>query len=207
MKARLMPALISTLFDVAARRRDQLKALESMTAELRDEYEAAIAAGADDQADKIAGKMMRTKAEAGATRMAIETAERQARERAADAARIEQERRVQAHAEAGARYEGEALRFEEQAAELLAQWHVVRERGEAVRARAIEAGVEFGCEPPSLIWNSVFIRFLQGTQIDDRPQMVMPLGRSPSRELETLAQRFSRRRTEPRAAAAPQEVN
>lgn len=201
-----LPSIITNLFDTAARRRDQVKSLEAKLAELRAEYEAAIASGADDLADKIAAKIVRTQAEAAAARNAIETAERQAREQQADEAKREQAQLEKAHAEALEGHEGRVLRFEALAGELLTQWHIVQQSSDDLKAKATAAHADYGCESPMQIWNHVFIRFLQGTQIGDRSQMVMPLGRSPSRKLETLAERFARKHSDNRAAAVPQEV-
>ena len=197
--------LIETLLGTAARRTAKLETLTAKASELQAEYETAIAAGDDEAADKIATKLQRTQAEIVAARTAIETAQRQAGAREAQAQRDEQQRLAQAYNEAWAAYEREAIRFDELVnGEVLAQWRLVGAQFEAARAAAIAARIERGSETPGRVWNVAFIRLLQGTQEDDKPAMVMPSGRSPSRRLETLAERFARKET--RAAAEPQAV-
>lgn len=193
-----LPTIISNLFDTAARRRAQLATLEGKVAELNADYERAIAAGNDDEADKVAAKLLRAQAEAGAARKAIETADRQARARESDAARIEQQRKEQVYADAWAAYEREAVRFEELVTgDVLAQWRLVEAQFEAARVAAADARVPRGSTVPGHVWAHVFTRLLQSTQEDGKGQMVMPPGRSPSRAMETLSERFARKE-EPR---------
>ena len=197
--------LIETLLGTAARRTAKLETLTAKASELQAEYETAIAAGDDAEADKIAAKLQRTQAEIEAAAKVIETAHRQASAREAQAQRDEQLRGAQAYAEAWAAYEREAIRFDELVnGEVLAQWRLVSAQFEVARAAAIAARIERGSETPGHVWNVAFIRLLQGTQEGDKPPMVMPSGRSSSRRVETMGERFARKET--RAAAEPQAV-
>lgn len=177
----------------AARRVRRVAQAEEALATLQQRYGEQIAANTDDAADKTAAAILRAEVELRTAQLAVEVGRRVEAEAADEQDRLNQERKLEALRGAIALLRAEGIAFEVLVTEqLYGQWCRVAKAEERVVALAAAAHIDLGkagVTPWGEIWNRVWMRFSQ-LALRDKNYHPFPAGRSPSRQLPSVAESF-----------------